>query len=399
MSTPIYVSRVLRLQLLDTDGLSVGSLDDVIFAPSGPTYAPYIIGLVARVQRRRIFVNANRVDEISPQGVRLRFGRVDLRRFSKRTGELSFRDDILDRRIPEGVVSDVAIRAEAGDLRSWEVASIAVQSPGIIRRRRSPLQLEWTAARELFEAPEGAREMAQLRELHPADVARNVSERTPEDQQRLIDLMEDDELAEMLEELQEDESAPIISAMSEERAAHVLEEMDADDAADLLAELPVAERERLLLAMDANDALPLRRLLGYRGDTAGGLMTPEPVIMSPDSSVAEALARIRYSDVMPVDAAHVFVCEAPLETPTGRYLGYVGFQRLLRESPGVLLADCVDDEPLPISPTTSETEVARLLASYDAMALPVVDEVGRLLGAVTVDDVLDRLLPVGWRRR
>jgi len=399
VSTPIYVSRVLRLQLLDTDGQSVGSLDDIIFAPSGPTYAPYIIGLVARVQRRRIFVNANRVDEINGQGVRLRSGRVDLRRFSKRMGELSFRNDIIDHRVADGVVSDVAIRAEAGDLRSWEVATVSLHEPGILRRRRTPQQHEWTVARALFEAPEGAREMAQLRELHPADVARNVSERPPEEQQRLIELMEDDELAEMLEELQEDQAAPIISAMTEERAAHVLEEMDADDAADLLAELPVPERERLLLAMDIDDALPLRRLLGYRGDTAGGLMTPEPVVMSPDSSVAEALARIRYSDVMPVDAAHVFVCESPLETPTGRYLGYVGFQRLLRESPGVLLADCVEAEPLPIAPSTSETEVARLLASYDAMALPVVDEVGRLLGAVTVDDVLDRLLPVGWRRR
>ncbi|HEX2849834.1 MAG TPA: CBS domain-containing protein, partial [Acidimicrobiales bacterium] len=134
-------------------------------------------------------------------------------------------------------------------------------------------------------------------------------------------------------------------------------------------------------------------------NTAGGLMTPEPLILPADATVAEALARMRDSDVPAAIAAHVFVVEAPFVTPTGRYLGPVGFQRLLREAPGTCIADCVDDVPEAIPPETPEAEVARRLAAYDVVSLPVCDAAGRLVGAVTVDDVLDRVLPEGWRQR
>jgi Mg/Co/Ni transporter MgtE len=128
-------------------------------------------------------------------------------------------------------------------------------------------------------------------------------------------------------------------------------------------------------------------------------MNPDPLILAGTATVAEALARIRDPDTAAAEAAQVFVTEAPHETPTGRYLGPVGFQRLLREPPSTPLALCLDEMPEPVTVDLPTAEIARRLASYDVVAVPVRDAAGRLLGAVSVDDVLDHLLPDGWRRR
>ncbi len=150
--------------------------------------------------------------------------------------------------------------------------------------------------------------------------------------------------------------------------------------------------------MEPEDSTSLRRLLAYGDDTAGGLMTPEPVIMRHDATVAEALATIRQAAIPAAMAAQVFVVRPPISTPTGKFLGTAPVQRLLREPPATRLEDCVFDDPQPIDPDQTGREVAERLASYDSLAIPVCDKAGRLIGAVTVDDVLDHVLPVGWRQ-
>jgi Mg/Co/Ni transporter MgtE len=209
--------------------------------------------------------------------------------------------------------------------------------------------------------------------------------------------LEDDRLADLLEELSEDEQVRLVEGLDLGRLARVLDEMEADDAADLLAEFSAARQAELLDEMDPEEAEPVRRLLTYKPDTAGGLMTPEPVILSPQATVAEALARVRNPDLPVPVAAQVFVAQPPLETPTGRYLGMVGIQRLLREAPSKPVGRCIDEDIEPIDVGVSDRDVAGQLAAYDVVALAVTDDVGRLIGAVTVDDVLDHLLPANWR--
>jgi Mg/Co/Ni transporter MgtE len=201
----------------------------------------------------------------------------------------------------------------------------------------------------------------------------------------------------VLEELPEDDQVEILGKLELDRAADVLEEMGPDDAADLLGELPTEQREQLLALMQPEDAAPLRRLLSYADNTAGGMMTTEPVIVSPDATVAEALAQIRNPDMNPALAAQVYVCRPPNETPTGRYLGTVHFQRLLREPPPTLVSAICDTELDPLRPGLSLETVASYLATYNLVSVPIVDVNGRLLGSVTVDDVLDHLLPNDWR--
>jgi Mg/Co/Ni transporter MgtE len=173
--------------------------------------------------------------------------------------------------------------------------------------------------------------------------------------------------------------------------------MQPDDAADLLAEMPAEQRERLLTAMESGQAEDLRRLLRYGPKTAGGLMTSEPLIVTPDTPVAEVLARIRAPDTPITAAAQVYVCEPPMATPTGRYLGSVGFQRLLRRPPSTLVGHCVEGRVY-VRPDLPERDLAARFAAYNLVSVAVCDDDGRLLGAVTVDDVLDHLLPADWRR-
>lgn len=397
---PVFVSRLAGLLLLTSDGSPVGRVIDVVIGYPAPEVAPPVLGFMVDVQRRHIFVNANRVSELDNSGARLLSSTVDLRRFRLRGGELLARKDLLDRRVGRETINDVALRPTPGFVRSWEVAGVSLTSGGgLLRRRKAGRLTGWEVLLGLFDAGPVEQYMAELREMHPADAATQIAAMPESERVALAEAMDDEDLADLLVELPEDEGVAIIQRLGAERAADVLEEMEPDDAADLLGELSTAGREELLAEMNPEESEGLRRLLAYSPRSAGGLMNSEPLILPPDATVAEALARIRDPDLPAAEAAHVFVCEAPMETPTGRYLGPVGYQRLLREPPMTPLARCLDDGPESVNAELLIGELARRLASYDVVAVPVVDAMGRLLGAVSVDDVLDHLLPIGWRRR
>lgn len=392
----IYASRVGRLPIHDADGSPLGNVADVVLLPSGGAGPPEVLGFVAAIQRRRIFIGAARVDELNASGVRLAGGTVDLRHFSLRPGEL-LASDILNRRVGGSVVTDLGLRPVPGRARSWEVATVALAPPGPLGRLRSTRVVSWEEVKSLFDTGPVAREVAALRRLHPSDAARRIRPLAAERRRQIIESMDDERLADLLEELPESVQVELIRNLDTERTADVLEEMAPDDAADLLKELPPERQRQLLAAMDPGEADPLRRLLAYDAATAGGLMTSEPIIVLPETTVAEALARLRDLDVPAAIAAQVFVAQPPTQTPTGPFVGPVGFQRLLREPPSTPVSECVPPESEVVSPELDEVTVAERLASYNLLAVAVCDDQGRLLGAVTVDDVLDRTLPRGWR--
>lgn len=393
-----YVSRVARLPLVDGDGATIGHVSDVVLAPAG-RMAPKVLGFVTSVQRRNIFVNANRIGAIDATGVRMRLGTIDVRPFRQREGELLALGDVVGAAVDDLYVVDVGIAPTEAVGATWALTTLALGGRGPLARRRNPTIVPWTAAAELFDVGADAEEVAQLREMRPADVANRIRALPLEKRQRLAEIMEDDRLADLLEELPEDEQIRIIEGLDLERAADVLEAMDPDDAADLLGELPADERARLLEAMEPDEATPVRRLLTYESATAGGLMTPEPVIMPPTATVAEALAMLRVKALPVALAAQVFVVNPPLSVPTGRFLGSIGIQRLLRHPPSTTLGDIVPERPEFLTPDVEKIDVAGLLAAYDMVSVAVCDGARRLIGAVTIDDVMDHLLPKGWRRR
>ncbi|WP_426570695.1 magnesium transporter MgtE N-terminal domain-containing protein [Aquihabitans sp. McL0605] len=394
-TTPAFVSRLVRLPLTDADGDPVGRIRDVVFAPSGDKLR--VLGLVANIERRNIFINMSRVAEIDAGGVRMIGGTVSVRSFSQRSGEQLAVGDLFDTRIGDEYLTDLAI-APGPDKAFWYVVLAALGRRGPLRRR-APNVVPWEQVASHFASTPDMEEVAELRDLHPTDVVNRLQSLSLARRQQVVALLADEQVADLLEEMPEEEAVRLVEGLDLERAAHILEEMEPDDAADLLADLAESERAAILEEMRPEESIPLRRLLAYDENTAGGLMTPEPVILSNTTSVAEALASIRAREIPAELAAQVFVTQSPVSTPTGRFVGVVGFQRLLREAPSTTLEECVSGSTEPVAPDLPLREVAERLASYDLLALPVCDRAGRLVGAVTVDDVLDHVLPEGWRRR
>jgi CBS domain-containing protein/sporulation protein YlmC with PRC-barrel domain len=405
--TRIFVARLAGLLVYDPNGDQVGKVRDVVAALRADTKPPRVLGLVVEVLgRRRIFVPMTRVTSVDSGHV-ITTGLVNMRRFQQRSMETLVLGELLDRTVAltesgePAVVYDIAM--EQWRTRDWVLSRVAVQQ-GAKRfgRKGHKRVVEWAEVTGLAntEGKQGATHLlAALDTLRPADMANVIQDLSPKRRAEIAAALDDERLADVLEELPEDDQVQILGQLEFQRAADVLEEMSPDDAADLIAELPTETAERLLLLMDPGEAADVRRLMSYEEHTAGGLMTTDPVILPPDATIAEALARIRNAELSPSLAGMVYVCRAPLEVPTGRFLGVGHFQRLLREPPSSLVSGVIDNDLETLRADTPLEEVARLLAQYNLVASPVLDDNGHLLGVVTVDDVLDHLLPENWRER
>ena len=393
--------------MFDPNGDVVGRVRDVV-ARVRETRPPHVVGLVAELPlRRRIFIPIGRVVTFDAEAVGLGTGTISLRRFEQRPGELLVLEELLDRHVTivdgdtPATVVDVAMEVDRSG--QWALTRVAVREvTGRLSRRGQLHQLEWGEVRGLLGAAQAqgtASLLEMIEDMRPADLANMLQDMTDTRRNEVAAALDDERLADVLGELPEHDQVEILSALDRDRAADVLEEMDPDDAADLLAELPKPDQDELLDLMEPDEASPVRALLAYRPGTAGSLMTSEPVVMTPDATVAEALARIREQHLPPAVAAQVFVTRAPTSTPTGRYLGVVHFQRLLREPPSSMLGGIVDKGIDALDPAAPLVEITKRLATYNLVAIAVVDYADRLVGAVTVDDLLDHLLPRDWRDR
>ncbi|KPI26246.1 MgtE intracellular region [Actinobacteria bacterium OK074] len=405
----IFLSHLSGIAVFDPNGDQVGRVRDLVVMLRVGKRPPRLLGLVVELStRRRIFLPMTRVTSVE-SGQVITTGVLNVRRFEQRPTERLVLGELLDRRVTlvdggeEVTVLDVSVQ-QLPARREWEVDRVFVRrgkKAGAFRRGKGEtLTVEWSAVTgfSLEEHGQGAESLlATFEQLRAADLANVLHHLPAKRRAEEAAALDDDRLADVLEELPEDDQIEILGKLKEERAADVLEAMDPDDAADLLSDLPEADKERLLSLMEPADAADMRRLMAYEERTAGGLMTTEPIVLRPDATVADALARVRNADLSPALAAQVYVCRPPDDTPTGKYLGTVHFQRLLRDPPYTLVGSILDDDLRPLDPDAALPLVAGFFATYDMVAAPVVDESGSLLGAVTVDDVLDHMLPEDWR--
>jgi Mg/Co/Ni transporter MgtE len=408
MGTRVYLARLAGLHVFDPNGDRVGRVRDAVVRLRTTNRPPQVVGLVAEMAlRRRIFLPISRFTTMDAESVVLSTGTLNLRRFEKRPNELLVLGDLLDRRVtidPDGTPGNVVdLAMELNRNNEWIVTRVAVREhTGRLTRRGHIYQAEYDRVRGLIgptDTQGTSSLVALLEQMRPADMAYALQDLPDARRNEVAAALSDRRLADVLEELPEHDQVEILARLDRERAADVLERMDPDDAADLLAELPKAEQTLLLDLMEPDEAAPVRQLMNYRPGTAGSVMTSEPVILPPDATVAEALARIREPELSPVVAAQVFVVRPPMSTPSGKYLGMVHFQRLLREPPSSILGGLIDSDLDPLRPDATLTEITRRMATYDLVAMPVVDSARRLVGAVTVDDVLDHSLPRDWRDR
>jgi len=405
-TTRVFAARLVGCSVFDPNGDRVGKVRDVLVVYR-TTGGPRVVGMVLEVPgKRRVFLSIGRVTSIGSSQI-IATGLINLRRFEQRGGEVRVIAEMLGRkvRLRDGSghanIEDVAIE-EVG-LGDWEISQVFLRRPktgGSPFSKGATVFANWNDLIE--DAPAGESQsatqlVASYADMLPADLASAMLD-LPE--QRMLEVAEelsDDRLADVLEEMPEDEQVDILNQLDDDRAADVLDQMQPDDAADLIAHLSDERGEALLELMEPEEADDVRFLLSYAPDTAGGLMTTEPIIVSADATVAEGLALIRRHELAPALGAAICVTLPPYEPPTGRFLGMVHFQRMLRYPPNERLGTLLDQSLEPVQANTSAAEVSRILASYNLVSVPVVDENHRLVGVVTIDDVLDYLLPDDWR--
>ncbi len=400
------MARLIGTSVFDPLGDEVGKVHDVVVLLQ-MRGEPRAVGFVIEVSsRRRVFLPLSRITAIEPGAV-ITTGLMNIRRFTQRHVETLVVGELLDRVVTmrDGsgnvTVRDVAIERDRG--MDWKVTRLFVQraSSGPLGLRRGetftvrPDEVSGLAASA---DQQGATALlATLEDLKPADLADVMRDLPQDSQMRVAAELTDERLADVLEELGNEDAVALLSRLEAGRAAHVLDAMQPDDAADLVADLPQLKAAELLGLMEPEEAEDVRRLMAYDEYTAGGLMTTEPIILPPESTVATFLAQSRKAEVPPALAAVGFVCRPPLESPTGKFVGMIHFQRALRERPQRMVGSIVDTDVDSVRPEDSIGTVTRLLATYNLTALPVLDDAGRLLGAVSVDDVLDHLMPDDWR--
>ncbi len=387
-------------------GKTVGKVDDVIARLRAGDY-PLVIGLVVAVGPRRLFLPIDRVASTEPRRTVLRAAQVDLRSFERREGEVLLRQDVLGHRLIDVAHAEL-VRASDAELRSassgWVVACLSTRRPsgllGFARRRGAAPWQDWASFEPLVgHAPSFASRMllGRLTRLKPAQLADLLEEASTKEGTELLEAVHSDpELeADVFEELHPDLATRLFAGKSDPEVADVLTRMRPDDAADALASLPQGRRQQVLEQLPAGTRSKLLTLLRFNPASAGGLMNLDLVACGASDSVSdglEALQRAAHLEMAARTSVHVV-------SKDGTLVGVVPVVEMLQAGPQIALGGLADLDPVRVSADTDLVDVALVMADYNLLTVPVVDPAGRLLGIVTVDDVLEATIPDDWRRR
>jgi CBS domain-containing protein/sporulation protein YlmC with PRC-barrel domain len=406
----LHLSLILGAALRDSDGTRLGRVEDVIVRLEGNGYPP-ITGFLVTIAGRQSYLPAERVAKVEPRVVTLSKAKLDLRPFSRRPEEVLLKHDVLDHQLinVEGARLVRANEIELARLEGWwRVVGVDTGPRGGLRRLLPKALggriatgdfLDWASVEPFSGSVPAVRLRVphpKLAKLHPAQIADLVEAASHDEGQEIIEAVgADSELeADVFEELDARHRVEFVAQRSDDEVAALLSRMAPDDAADLVAELPQERREVVVERLAPNQRRKVRALLGYDPAEAGGLMSPDFVSVYRQATVAEALDRVRRSALPDENLASVYVMDAK-----HRFVGALPLAALVRAEPEESVVD-LDAEPIPhLLPEADFEEVARLMADFNLTAAPVLDAEERMIGVVTVDDVLEVLLPKGWRRR
>ncbi|MEV6096132.1 CBS domain-containing protein [Nocardia sp. NPDC051981] len=407
----VHLSQLLKAPVIAASGEAIGRVDDlVVRLPGGDAYPP-VIGVVVGMGGRDVFVSAERIRLFEADRIVLSVNKVDLRSFERRAGEVLLRADILGHRLIDVEAVELVhaydveldrVGVPDGSGSGWVLARLDTRRParlfGLIKSGGGHASRDWKAFEPLIghEQSLTLRLSSRLRGLKPAEIADLLEDADKHEQDEILDQVHDDpELeADVFEELDSDKSSRLLNDMSDAEVAALLGRMRADDAADSVIDLKQSRRRRVLDLMPPGQRVKVVTLMGFNPDSAGGLMNVDFVSCPLDATAAQALSV--------VSAAHAVQPEALLKVhvlDSGRLVGVVSVIALLQADPATPVADLMDDDPVRVAPETDITDIALLMADYNLYAVPVVDDADRVLGVVTVDDVLEDVIPEDWRRR
>ncbi|HEX9942440.1 MAG TPA: CBS domain-containing protein [Thermoanaerobaculia bacterium] len=407
----LFLTSIVDRPVEGKSGEPIGRIEDLIvhMGDDRDDRYPPIAGLVVRDGRRRFFVPAALLRELNG-AARLTSSTVDLQPFARRAGEVLLRRDVLDHQLIDITgrrivrVNDVQLTRVEGVYR---VVGVDI-SPQALLRRLGPRSLagrvvgrqviDWTDVQYLASAAPVQLKVSydRLAELNPVDLARIVDALSYRESAEIVAALDEETAAETLEEVSDERVADLLEGMDQERAADILEEMAPGAAADVLDDLDSEVAEQLLARMEPEDAADVQAHLEYDEDSVGRIMTRDLVRVPASATVSEALASIRSHEEVPDPLLAVYVVEP--DAPDA-LRGLVRLRNLILADPATPLAELMDEDPPTVGPEDRAERAAQVLAEYNLLAVPVLDENRRLLGIVTVDDALAVLLPEIWQRR
>jgi MgtE intracellular N domain/CBS domain len=405
-ASTLHLSELLRRPLTDRGGESIGRLSDVIVRLRGAEN-PLVTGLVAAVGGRELYVPIEQVSSLSGEDVKLTSAKLDLRQFERRDGEVLLRADVLGHRLID--VESVHL-IKAGDLeleqrgRDWVVAGVDThrQARWLFGSREHGEHAfrEWNKFEPLIGHTSSALlrvPFARIRRLKPAQIADLIEDASKEEETEILGQVHaDPELeADVFEELDEDLATRLLGARTDAEIAEVLSRMRADDAADTIAELPQPRRQPVLDLLPQGQRTKVLTLMGFNPTSAGGLMGVDFLAVAGDASVREALDAVGRSVSLQPEALTSVHCI----DERGRLCGVARLVSLLQSEPETPLREIYDDDPVRVGADTDVVDVAVLMSDYNLITIPVVDERRKMIGVITVDDVLEVTLPDDWRRR
>jgi MgtE-like protein/CBS domain protein len=405
----LHLSQVVGGELRDAAGERFGRVDDLIVRLGDDEYPP-VTGAVASVAGRQVFVPAEQMAEIGPGRITLGGDVLDLQHFRRRPQEVLLKKDVLDRQLinVDGARLVRANEIELTRLEGWyRVVGVDVGPRGLARRvlpRRLARSirpgdfLDWASVEPFTGHVPTVRLRVphpKLARLHPAQLADLVEAASHSEGEEIIAAVADDpeREADVFEELESGHQREFAEERSDEEIAQLLARMEADDAVDLVLELPEERREPVIALLSAPQARRMRTLLGYDPATAGGLMSPEFLCVYADATREEALERVQRSALPPEAVGWIYAMNTHR-----RVRGGMSLADLVRMAPGQRLSQAIRGVQS-VRPDADLEEVARLMTDFDLTVVPVLDDDEHLLGIITVDDVLELVLPEGWRRR
>jgi len=410
-----YVSDLAGRPVADVDGERIGHLEDVIAGVRGSVPHPQVVAIVVKRPRGTLAVSIADVAVLVAPAIPLNRRLQEIVPYQPGEHDLFLVRDVLDKQIIDtnGMrvvrVNDIELARVNG---RFYVANVDIGGMGLLRRlglarmaqdlavrlgRKLPSNIIAWDDVELLPGDQPMRlkvPSEKLSDLHPADLAEIISDLGRVESGKLLESLDAETVADALEEVEPDFQASLIETMSAEKAADVLEEMAPDEAADLLAELPEHRSEELLGLMEDDEAKDVRKLLAYPEDTAGGIMTTEYVAVSADLTAEQAISYLRETADQAETIFYVYVTDS-----AGHLLGVFSLQDLILAHPRTPVTEFMHSRVISANLSDSQEAVAQIVAKYNLLAVPVVDDEGRLHGIVTADDALDKIIPTAWKKR
>lgn len=410
-----FINQLIKKTVVDSEGKLLGHLNEVLAVLNPDLPHPVLVSLAVVCKKEIVYYPFSEVTALFATEISLAQPKGKLRKYKPGQNEINLIEDVLGKQIIDtnGIrvvrVNDLEITKVnekfyvsnvdigfSGKLRRIGLLKLAEWVNTIFSKKASTNKISWDFV-ELLVHDQFMRLKVpgeKIRDLHPADLAELLSDMNHKEGRKLLDSMDIEHLADALEEVEPEFQATLVQEMPDEKVADVLEEMSPDEAADLLAELPAQRSVDLLELMEDEEAEEVRKLLSYPEDTAGGIMTTDVAAIRPGLTASQAIEAIR---ALEPDSESIFYIYVTDEQE--HLLGVFSLSDLILARPNTLVSSFMHPKVVSAHVHTKQDTLAQLIAKYNLLTIPVVDQENHLLGMVTADDALDKIIPTAWKKK